>query len=105
MRILLEVARQNFGYQQGELKLIPPTSVLVRLNLLIALLCCSLICEEQQSVAEEDSEYHETPIDDFDRDHWSFQPILKPELPPIRRADWPRTAIDRFPSKGSIPKK
>jgi cytochrome c553 len=29
-------------------------------------------------------------------DHWAFQPILKPEIPPVRRVDWVRTPIDAF---------
>jgi hypothetical protein len=29
-------------------------------------------------------------------DHWAFQPIQDPPLPPVRRRDWPRGGIDRF---------
>jgi cytochrome c553 len=28
--------------------------------------------------------------------HWCFQPLAEPEIPQVRRADWPRTAIDNF---------
>jgi hypothetical protein len=28
--------------------------------------------------------------------HWSFQPIKKPALPKVKRADWPRGEVDRF---------
>lgn len=28
--------------------------------------------------------------------HWAFQPVRKPALPPVKNADWARTAIDRF---------
>ena len=29
-------------------------------------------------------------------DHWSFRPVARPEVPPVRAADWPRGPIDRF---------
>ncbi len=28
--------------------------------------------------------------------HWAFQPVRRPELPAVRRADWVRNPIDRF---------
>jgi hypothetical protein len=28
--------------------------------------------------------------------HWSFQPLRRPELPAVKAAGWPRTAVDRF---------
>ena len=28
--------------------------------------------------------------------HWSFQPVLRPPEPPVRRAEWVRNPIDRF---------
>ena len=28
--------------------------------------------------------------------HWAFVPPLRPDPPPLRRADWPRNDIDRF---------
>jgi hypothetical protein len=28
--------------------------------------------------------------------HWSFQPVVRPPLPRVRQADWPRNFIDRF---------
>ena len=28
--------------------------------------------------------------------HWSFQPLQRPEVPEVRNAAWPRNAIDRF---------
>lgn len=31
-----------------------------------------------------------------DREFWSFQPVSRPSIPAVQRADWPRTAIDRF---------
>jgi len=29
-------------------------------------------------------------------DHWSFQPVSRPELPPVQDEAWPRNAIDHF---------
>jgi cytochrome c553 len=28
--------------------------------------------------------------------HWAFQPLVRPQQPPVRHGDWPRNAIDRF---------
>lgn len=30
------------------------------------------------------------------RQHWSYQPILRPKAPTVRAAEWPRSDIDRF---------
>lgn len=38
----------------------------------------------------------ETPIDEYDRDHWSFRPIEDPPVPTVSRKDWPETRIDHF---------
>lgn len=35
-------------------------------------------------------------ITDKDRDHWSFQPVTDPPLPPVANTDWCRSEIDRF---------
>jgi hypothetical protein len=47
-------------------------------------------------VADETPKLDESPITDSDRDHWSFQPVQRPSLPQVTRADWCRTPIDRF---------
>ena len=31
-----------------------------------------------------------------DRNHWAFQPLSSPELPPVERTSWIRTPIDQF---------
>jgi hypothetical protein len=81
-----------------------------------AALCLALLtmnCGCQDSLAEEpnlaestksavDSKeadarlFDESPLVDSDRDHWSFQPIKRPELPAVAAPAWCRTAIDRF---------
>ena len=38
----------------------------------------------------------ETPIDQYDRDHWSFQPIARPAIPSVQNQSWPSTPIDHF---------
>ncbi len=38
----------------------------------------------------------ETPITDADREHWAFQPVVRPKLPAVNAASWPRNAIDTF---------
>jgi hypothetical protein len=30
------------------------------------------------------------------KQHWAFQPVRLPEIPPVADAAWPRTAVDRF---------
>ncbi|MBL63392.1 MAG: hypothetical protein CMI30_08270 [Opitutae bacterium] len=32
----------------------------------------------------------------FRKEHWSFQPVVKKELPAVKQADWPRDDLDRF---------
>ena len=41
--------------------------------------------------AEEPMEFSEAQ-----REHWSFQPLEPPSLPPVENASWPRSPIDRF---------
>ena len=40
----------------------------------------------------------ETPIDDFDRDHWAFKPLVRPSAPEASAAarGWARNPIDLF---------
>ncbi len=38
----------------------------------------------------------EEPITKSDREHWSFQPIQRPELPIVKNTKWSRTPVDRF---------
>jgi hypothetical protein len=38
----------------------------------------------------------EPPITDDDRQHWSFRPLIRPALPKVQQADWPRNEIDVF---------
>lgn len=38
----------------------------------------------------------EPPITEFDRDHWAFQPIVRPALPRVSQRAWPQTGVDHF---------
>jgi len=38
----------------------------------------------------------EDSITESDRDHWSYQPIVRPELPEVSLRSWPVNAIDNF---------
>ncbi|HUG92926.1 MAG TPA: DUF1549 and DUF1553 domain-containing protein [Planctomycetaceae bacterium] len=38
----------------------------------------------------------ETPITAGDREHWSFRPLERPDVPAVANAAWPRNAVDRF---------
>ncbi|WP_197442894.1 PSD1 and planctomycete cytochrome C domain-containing protein [Lignipirellula cremea] len=33
---------------------------------------------------------------DSDREHWAFQPVVRPELPAVAHPAWPRDDLDRF---------
>lgn len=40
--------------------------------------------------------FEETPLAESDFDHWSFRPIVRPQLPDVKSTDWTHSAIDRF---------
>ncbi|MEO9595799.1 MAG: DUF1549 and DUF1553 domain-containing protein [Rhodopirellula bahusiensis] len=48
------------------------------------------------AAAEENAEYIELPIDEYDREHWAFLPIEKPEVPKPADSAWRRNPIDDF---------
>jgi hypothetical protein len=39
---------------------------------------------------------YDAAIKDADRQHWAFQPIRKPAVPPVKNASWVRNPIDAF---------
>ena len=47
------------------------------------------------AISEEEA-YTETPVTAEDRDHWAFQPLMRPELPALRDTDRLRNGIDYF---------
>src|SRR5690606_29902761 len=38
----------------------------------------------------------EEPITAEDREHWAFQPLVRPEVPEVADAEWCATPVDRF---------
>ncbi len=46
--------------------------------------------------AEDGGKVHETPITADDRDHWAFQPLVRPSVPRVNDKQWSRSPIDRF---------
>ncbi|MEM0927588.1 MAG: DUF1549 domain-containing protein, partial [Planctomycetota bacterium] len=47
-------------------------------------------------VAEDNSGYIEAPIDEYDREHWAFLPVVKPEVQEHAFSDWCRNTVDHF---------
>ncbi|KAA5538938.1 DUF1553 domain-containing protein [Roseiconus nitratireducens] len=54
------------------------------------------LAENEAGDQEAAGEVLELEISEFDRDHWSFQPIERPPLPAVERSGWPSTAVDFF---------
>jgi len=46
--------------------------------------------------AEDGGKVHETPVTADDRDHWAFQKLVRPPVPEVSNAAWPRSAVDCF---------
>jgi len=38
----------------------------------------------------------EAPLEDYDREHWSFRPVVRPLPPRVSESGWCRTPVDRF---------
>ncbi|WP_299464760.1 DUF1549 and DUF1553 domain-containing protein [uncultured Gimesia sp.] len=62
---------------------------------LLITFCCMLCCTVT-TFAHERFKLMEEPITKSDREHWSFQPIQRPELPIVKNTKWSRTPVDRF---------
>jgi hypothetical protein len=65
--------------------------------------CCSvpLVAEEPSLSVDtlghvDQASADEFPVNDYDRNHWAFQPVAPPEVPQVRDRGWPRTSIDQF---------
>lgn len=48
------------------------------------------------SSADSPATIDELPIEDFDRDHWAWCPLTRPDIPDVDGAEWCITAVDRF---------
>jgi len=56
---------------------------------LCALACCGTLCRA-------DEPYGRFQFDEADREHWSFVPIRRPEVPQVEDAAWVQNPIDAF---------
>lgn len=39
---------------------------------------------------------HETAIEDYQREHWSFTPLTRPSIPKVKHSEWAQNEIDYF---------
>lgn len=68
-----------------------------RKSLLLAVAIYCVVIAPCSSLAEDAAvTVEEPPITDFDRDHWSFKPIERPEIPAFEATKSVRNAIDNF---------
>lgn len=58
------------------------------------LVACAVVTST--TLAEDGGTIHETPVTADDRDHWAFQELVRPQVPAVNNADWPRSAVDCF---------
>ena len=59
--------------------------------------------EKLQEIITDEASKDEIPIDEYDREHWAYQPLVRPAVPNFiddnlnqAVADWPSNAIDAF---------
>ena len=60
--------------------------------LLLLLVAVTSVCaaEETPTVVQE------PPVTEYDRQHWAFAPLKRPELPEVKDAAWVQSPVDRF---------
>ena len=51
-----------------------------------SLLCSTVILEAEETI----------PVAEVTSGHWSFEPVVRPEVPQVKDGDWPRGELDRF---------
>lgn len=78
--------------------LINPTAVALRLTLMLALSCGVSVpnCFADEPGDTSSQEIQEQPINNFDRDHWSFLPLERPKIPTVKHLHWSQRPMDRF---------
>ena len=58
--------------------------------------------EKLKQIIQDEASKDEVPIDEYDREHWAYQPIEQPPIPTFgddvdrEVANWPSNAIDAF---------
>jgi hypothetical protein len=68
---------------------------MIRLGWVIGALLLAGLCD-RPSVVIAQQMIDEDEITDFDRDHWAYDPVVRPRVPRIPSSDWPQTEIDAF---------
>jgi hypothetical protein len=64
----------------------------------LCLLMVDFTCADDEDApnANDAALLQEAPLSPDDRDHWSFRPLQRPQLPSVSDRSWPRTPIDLF---------
>ncbi|MHC4880207.1 MAG: DUF1549 and DUF1553 domain-containing protein [Planctomycetota bacterium] len=63
----------------------------------VALVAIGLLAANFSFAEDEPTATVEAPVTDDDRDHWSFRPLVRPDVPRAEtHRDWPRNSIDEF---------
>ena len=65
---------------------------------------CAMLCmfvgvvvgAEEEEGGEDAKTVQEAPITQEDREHWSFQPLVRPEVPEVENQSWCVNEVDRF---------
>ena len=76
-----------------------PVGLKVLLDWALSSISLFALCDRIQAgepTVSLESSVIEDAITDDDREHWSFQPLLRPSLPVVVDSEWPRTPMDLF---------
>ena len=65
---------------------------------------CAMLCmfvgvvvgAEEEEGGEDAKTVQEAPITQEDREHWSFQPLVRPEVPEVENQSWCVNEVDTF---------
>ena len=52
--------------------------------------------QKLQSIIRDEASMDEVPIDAYDREHWAYQPLVKPAVPRVKDSNWSANPIDAF---------
>ena len=52
--------------------------------------------QKLQAVIKDEASKDEIPIDAYDRDHWAYEPLVKPPIPKVNNLNWAKNPIDVF---------
>lgn len=68
---------------------------MIRIGFVIGLLLQASVFNRPVVVNAQET-IDEDEITDFDRDHWAYDPVVRPPVPRNPASDWPQTEIDQF---------